>query len=216
MPINQPLIKSVLSGTIGGTQTWSVGLWVTTGIEVTKTQADLNSINNSIGGLFGTHTGDYVTPLFGSSTAVTGCTSYWWPPNATESALVSTPHAITGTGTGSSMPSLLAVVVSLRSSLPGRSGRGRNYLPLTKITAMDATGQISATVCSNLATAWALLIHQIGALHTPLGEPIIPVVTSFTTGGIEDITSVVVNSLADVQHRREDHIAMSTNAHADV
>jgi hypothetical protein len=212
MPIDQDLLKVTFGGLINGVQTWSSGFWCTPGAEGPVTQSDLNRINNDVGVIIGGQAGGFVGNLQGNSTNLRFCRTYHFPPSTSTSDLVSTDHAFTNNGSGDSMPSLLACVASLRSETPGRSGRGRMYLPLTKVAAMDATGQITDTVCTNVAAAWATILSAVDLVDGAFGGLLQAVVASFTTGNVEAITRVVVNSIADIQHRREDQLVATTNA----
>jgi hypothetical protein len=203
------MVKVVLSGTISGTQTWSTGFWLNTA-GATWTQDDLNDANDDWAGLIFTASGSWATLLFGENTTATRVTSYLYAPGAIVSSLISTDFVSSADGSGDSLPSLLAIVASTRSPIPGRSGRGRNYFPLTKASALDADGQLNATSTAALAEGIATMFTNINA-HTVNGiQPIVSVRSVFK-GTSYAVTRVVVNSLVDVQHRREDTIAITTD-----
>ena len=208
------MVKCVLSGTISGTQTWSTGMWLDTS-GATWTQDDLNDANAQWAGYFASATGSYVSTLFGSTTKVLALTSYLFAPGAIVSSLISVEAAVTGNGSGDSLPSLCSIVVSTRSQIPGRSGRGRNYLPCTKVGALDGTGQLADTTCGTVATGWAGIMTNINS-HTVNGiNPVVAVRSTFK-GTSYAISRVVVNSLVDVQHRREDSVPTTTDVSHDV
>jgi hypothetical protein len=202
--LNQGAVKIVLSGTIYGSQTWSCGLWAEAVGVSDWTQTQLNDVATAL-----------VTPAFGGGTMFTrlnvtavtlnGLTLYTYPTGNLTAAKVSVKQPLPYTGTGTDgLPSLLACVVSLRSGTPGRSGRGRIYLPCTKALVMDTTGQITTTILSDVANNAKALIDDINATPTPGSESLRVAVASFTTGDMFPIESIHVNSMVDIQHRRED------------
>ena len=104
---------------------------------------------------------------------------------------------IPGTSTSSALPADVAIVVSLRSPVANRTGRGRFYLPQPTTDALTAVGRLDETaqqaIVDALLEAWA----QANAA----GEN--PVIYSRTQRATREITSFNVGDLFDTQRRRE-------------
>lgn len=107
---------------------------------------------------------------------------------------------ISGTAVGNSLPTDCAIVVSLRTLLANRRGRGRFYLPpfvadiiLTDDGRVTPTGQ--STITGELTTAWSNYVAT--------GTPVVYSRTGRTT---QPITSYDVGDLFDTQRGRQDRI----------
>lgn len=107
---------------------------------------------------------------------------------------------IDGTAAGDAMPGDVAIVVSLRTALANRRGRGRFYLPQPAVSMCTATGKVepaSITALINaLGAAWAT--YNAGG-H-------VPVVYSRASRSTQQITSFNIGDLFDTQRRRENDI----------
>lgn len=107
-----------------------------------------------------------------------------------------------GVATGNSLPNDVALVVSLRTNLANRRGRGRFYLPSLVATTLTAAGRLDPTaqqsIVDSLANAWNG--------YTGVGDP---VVYSRTQRTIEDVISFDVGDLFDTQRRRENKVSQS-------
>lgn len=111
---------------------------------------------------------------------------------------------VVGGGGGGVMPNEVALCMSLRSGLTGRSTRGRVYVP--GIPSTVVTGNvINSTFTSAMLTAWNALIP----LATSAGFPWCVLSretnnTVRTTGVLFEITSVIlVDDIVDSQRRRK-------------
>lgn len=107
-----------------------------------------------------------------------------------------TDMSLAGTDGGNSLPQDTSIVISLRSGLSGRKGRGRMYLPAPGAGDLSAVGELAgATIVilnDALAAAW-------GAVN-PAGEQ--PVVFSRTTGLVQPIQRWGIGTVFDRQKRR--------------
>jgi len=111
----------------------------------------------------------------------------------------------TGGVAGEAAPNNCTMAVSFRTSLSGRSNRGRNYIPC--LTNSQVTGNnIDAGFASDIVDAYANLLFGGGAL--PAGWVWV-VVSRFTgglprvTGTFQEVFSVLVTDLVvDSQRRR--------------
>lgn len=105
---------------------------------------------------------------------------------------------VAGTGASAPLPNQCALVVTLKSGIPGRSNRGRSYLPLGCAGVITGDGQLSAANAQVVATAFA---SMLSAMKTGIA-PIPPVISSSTKSASKPITSVSVDTKFDVQRRR--------------
>lgn len=117
-----------------------------------------------------------------------------------QQALRETTTAITGSVVGDALPAEVALVVSLRTALANRTGRGRFYLPQPAIPILDEDGNL-ADVAQNAIVA-ALTFAFTAANNA--GE--VPVVYSRTARAVRQITSFDVGDILDVQKRRTNNL----------
>lgn len=107
-----------------------------------------------------------------------------------------------GVATGNSLPNDVALVVSLRTALANRRGRGRFYLPSLVATTLTAAGRLDPTAQQNIVDSLANAWNG----YTGVGDP---VVYSRTQRTIEDVISFDVGDLFDTQRRRENKVSQS-------
>lgn len=104
--------------------------------------------------------------------------------------------ALAGAAAGNALPGDVAIVVSLRTALANRSGRGRFYLPQPAASTLAATGILSnaaqTTIANAAENAW-------DGSNTVLN----PVVYSRTRRATVPINTFNVGNLYDTQRRRE-------------
>lgn len=104
---------------------------------------------------------------------------------------------IAGTSEANALPADVAIVVSLRSPVANRTGRGRFYLPQPTTDALTAVGRLDQTAQSTIVDALTAAWTQANAA----GEN--PVIYSRTQRATREITSFNVGDLFDTQRRRE-------------
>ena len=104
---------------------------------------------------------------------------------------------IPGTSESSALPADVAIVVSLRSPVANRTGRGRFYLPQPTTNALTAVGRLDETAQSTIVDALTAAWTQANAA----GEN--PVIYSRTQRATREINSFNVGDLFDTQRRRE-------------
>lgn len=123
------------------------------------------------------------------------------PLNGQQLELAEQTVNVPGTAAGNALPADVAIVVSLRTALANRRGRGRFYLPQPAASSLAATGKIAAAGITNLANALqsAWVTYNLGG-H-------VPVVYSRTNRSVQAITSINIGDLYDTQRRRENAIA---------
>ena len=104
---------------------------------------------------------------------------------------------IPGSAEANALPADVAIVVSLRSPVANRTGRGRFYLPQPTTDALTAVGRLDETAQSTIVDALLAAWTQANAA----GEN--PVIYSRTQRATREITSFNVGDLFDTQRRRE-------------
>jgi len=104
---------------------------------------------------------------------------------------------IPGTSESSALPADVAIVVSLRSPVANRTGRGRFYLPQPTTNALTAVGRLDETAQDTIVDALLAAWTQANAA----GEN--PVIYSRTQRATREINSFNVGDLFDTQRRRE-------------
>lgn len=117
-----------------------------------------------------------------------------------QQALRETVTNIVGTAVGNAQPAEVALVVSLRTALANRTGRGRFYLPQPAANTLDTDGNLIAAAQSGIVGA----LESAWATSNAAGES--PVVYSRTARATRAITSFDVGDLFDVQTRRQNSL----------
>lgn len=111
-----------------------------------------------------------------------------------------TGQVIVGVAAGSPMPADTSPIVSLRSALPQRTGRGRFYLPQPAASQTTATGRVLADliadVDSSLAAAWTTYNSASDR----------PVLYSRTFRVTRNLVSWDIGDLYGCQSRRENKV----------
>lgn len=120
-----------------------------------------------------------------------------------QQSLRETTTALAGTAVGGSLPPEVALVVSLRTPLANRSGRGRFYLPTLAASAAAADGTVDAAAQAAIVAA----LESAWATANSAGET--PVVYSRTNRSVQAITTFNVGDLFDVQTRRQNSLTES-------
>lgn len=115
-----------------------------------------------------------------------------------------------GGGTPVTLPPQAAVVVSLRTTTPGGSGRGRIYWPALGAT-LNSTGRLTSPTTDTVATGFKTYFASVrGALATAF--PLIGfdlAVRSKTTRTTPHVVRLQVGNIIDTQRRRRDAIRES-------
>lgn|SRR2546425_155965 len=115
-------------------------------------------------------------------------------------ARVDTGQIIIGTAAFTAMPADVALVVSLRTDLPQRSGRGRFYLPQPSTAESTAAGRVQTSFIGDLMAA---LTAAWAGYNTAVDRPVI---YGRTSRGIRNIVSFNIGDLFDTQRRRENKV----------
>lgn len=110
---------------------------------------------------------------------------------------------IPGAAAAAALPGEVALVVSLRTPLANRSGRGRFYLPAPAVNAASGDGRVLNAAQTDIVAA----LEAAWATANAAGEN--PVVYSRTLRSVQSITSFNVGDLFDVQTRRQNSLTES-------
>jgi hypothetical protein len=213
MPYPSGTIKTVIGGTLPGGEVFAFG-WQNRAVGV-STQTDLNMVNGQTNAaLANNFLTTSVKALFSTQVVFTRVTNYLYTGGSSASLVsVSTP-SIAGTSAVAGMPNQCAVVVTLETGVPGRSNRGRAYLPPVNVGLINAgTVQLSSATCTTLANAFASMLT---ALHDDSSPNGVPAVASALKGAIRDITAVRVDSIIDTQRRRRNKLVPQASIEASV
>lgn len=132
-----------------------------------------------------------------SATRITAVDGYYYSGGSTKSSFVGHEDvSIAGSGTAS-LPPQVACCVSLLTGLPGRSRRGRSYLPYTKVTNLGNTPvQITQAVTAQIASSFAAVLNRGPAVGWQ------PVVVSDMLALSTVVDSVRVDSKLDTMRSR--------------
>ena len=128
---------------------------------------------------------------------------YVWPSTVAQFQAQTLLTANPGTLAVNGSPIDTALVVSLRSQVPGRSGRGRMYLPYHG-GCLPASGLTSGTPYTTYATAVKALFTSVAGYSSYA-----PIVASRTHGTWQPPSAILCDNKPDVQRRRENRLLPS-------
>nr|CRY97351.1 hypothetical protein [uncultured prokaryote] len=203
------VIRLVASGALPGGDIWTSGFWLNN--ITTPVQADTDAAAASLAVNWKTMWLAIANQLYEGAT-FTKATAYGYAVTGGPAAVTSevpVTGAVGNIDSGGS-PVDTCAVASLRTAQPGRSFRGRMYLPYHSSVGAD-TGQLGSGDCSLRSGAAAAMLTQT-ATDTGTVPSVISVVRSVSTA----ITYVSVDSIPDVQRRRENKLVAITNSIAAV
>lgn len=113
-----------------------------------------------------------------------------------------------GGGVTLTMPTQVAVAVSLQTDYPGPLGRGRFYLPGPPTGALQADGTLTNAQRDNIATRAQAFVQAINSgVATLNGSPRVAVasggsITRGIAGAVRVVTQIKVGRRLDIQRRR--------------
>lgn len=194
-------------GTIGNpAQTWSFGLRVPT--PTLSSQANLDDLALALtNGSCRAHAAIMLNNCGGNLTTIDGVSIYQYAtlpgPAVAQSGHNFAPQIV---GQADNMPSEVALVVTLLSGRPGSSNRGRIYLPMTKVSSLEQSGQVSQASLTALGDAVTDVLADVNNSLANLGFANDVSIVSVTKGTAVKVTSILIDSKADAQRRREDKI----------
>lgn len=173
--------------------------WSDTSVSIDTSQANAVAWAEALydGAVAGTGWASMTTPGVGIDRVTTGEITV---ATGQQQSLRETVTNLVGTAAGDALPAEVALVVSLRTPLANRRGRGRFYLPQPAASTLAADGTLDPAVQGSLADALA----AAWAAANGAGEN--PVVYSRTSRAVQAITSFDVGDVFDVQTRRQNSL----------
>lgn len=113
---------------------------------------------------------------------------------------------LVGTGT-TRMPLQTSIVVSLVTTWPGASGRGRLYWPLTSATLLTGSHRLATSSVDGIADGMETFLSGVeNAIETTAGAAPLAV-WSRKNLGMHAVIKLRVGNIPDVQRRRRDTLA---------
>lgn len=209
-------VRLVLSGTNGGGNGWSTGVWMLTNdaVDATELGSWVTTLQPLIWPTFNGGSSGQWGRLTSSSTRLTDLRAYYHASfTARASAVGEITHSgITGAG-ADAVPYTCAVVASLRTALSGRSYRGRMYCPADG--AALTQHQFAAADTDYVANGIHALFGVLNSSTLAGSNPLVCVGSRKMNFGTI-VTSITVDSLPDVQRRREDKVTARSASQVNV
>lgn len=202
MPIPLNHSRNVVFGTLPGGEIFNWSLWAdrapaSAAAANDQAQGIANAFKNTAGPV------NAVRPekLLGSDANYVGVKTYAYTGGTAASFVgVGTIGVAGNSGASQVLPDQLALVVTLRTALAGRSHTGRIYLPITKWN-LSSQGQMAKAETDGLAAWFAAFLTAANTSLTGVSGNHM-VVASQKLGTSQSITSVTVDTKIDVQRRR--------------
>lgn len=200
-------IRYRLVGTLTASQTWSIGVSLVTEESPSAAQlATWNAATHSAVSTWWNATGG----PGGFNQAVVKLTAVYagFYPAGSSVATVTSDVAITalsGAGETQCQPAQTALVVTLKTGLATRRGRGRFYLPATGVTVSSSTLLMTTPTTSNVAIAAADFLTSLAGV-TLISEPTVLSIAVPGDFPPSPVQTVQVDSVLDTQRRRRDKI----------
>lgn len=160
-------------GVLPSGESWSVRIHFLSGASVTAVEGDWHTafgaawdtIANPLKAIYPT-----ATVYEGTKTEALSLVTLAGPPPVDKlraTAIAATAASIAGTSANPALPDQNCILVSLRSTLPGKVNMGRVRLPAPDQT-LVTTGSISSTVAGHVSTAInGVFTSMLAAGHTP-------------------------------------------------
>lgn len=194
MAIPANVARVVIGGSVAGGEEWSTGFWLSSGADA---QTILNAIDNEAIEPFWNTIKSFVWDSFHLD--YIKVYAYKAGGNVA-SSMAMKAETLTGTLTGTGSPFSTALVATLLSAVPGRSGRGRMYLPYH--LAFGDTGHSDGTAPNTLGGAVNTMLSTIRGN----ADGLTPVIVSRTHSTATPITAVRMDDLPDSQRRRDESL----------
>lgn len=191
-----PLYQHRFLGHTADGDNWMYSWWATSNRNLVDAQAAAVAWNAALwaGATAGNGLEDHVTAQVGNNSVTTVTVDVL---TGLQSARVDTAQAIVGVAAGNALPADVALVVSLRTGLANRRGRGRFYLPQPAASNLTTNGRVLADFITDLSASLQ------AAWDTYNTATDIPVVYSRTARATQPITSFDIGNLYDTQRGRE-------------
>jgi hypothetical protein len=194
--MNMVLYQHRFLGHTADGDNWMYSWWATSNRSLVDAQAAAVAWNAALwaGATAGNGLEDHVTAEVGNDSVTTVTIDVL---TGLQSARLDTAQSIDGVAAGNALPADVALVVSLRTGLANRRGRGRFYLPQPAASQLTTNGRVLADFVTDLG---ASLEAAWTAYNTATD---IPVVYSRTSRSTQPITTFDIGNLYDTQRGRE-------------
>lgn len=189
-----------MQGLAPGAEVWQTGLSVIAS-PLPGTQAALQTDCDALEPFLNTFWNS-LKPHVYSFFSYTGIKMYAYSGAATRASLQAQTLRTANAGSlvANSSPIDTALVASLRTAVPGRSGRGRMYLPCH-----DVVGPSAGCFVGSASADYALAVKNLADAIAGYSSYAVAVV-SRTTSNWELVRKVICDNRPDVQRRRENKI----------
>lgn len=203
-----PHIRATIRGVLPGAEIWTCSLHFRYDDGITINDTLLQGVANAVRTDTQTWFGVGGTGL-ASNTSFTRVDVYDIRANgkAVQQAFAEATATTTGQGTGV-LPNQCTVVCSLRTGLPGRSRRGRLYLP-TLAVPIEQGSLMGTTLQTSIATAAESWLDGFTALLVSATTFRLCIASGVGNGANTPVTSIQIGQVVDTQRRRSN--ALSEN-----
>jgi hypothetical protein len=187
------LFRHVASGTYPGGEVWSFTLHTQGAPTATVAEAAFVTATAALwtGKLDG---------VISTQISMTGCsTASIDPLTGKQITRLADVVARPGVAVGEPLPAQVALVISMRSDLATRAGRGRFYLPPLDVSS-TASGKVAAGKLTTVVTAVKAMLDSL------IGAGLQPVLYGKTTHLSTTVTKFDVGNVWDTQRRRRDKL----------
>lgn len=195
------IYKSTVSGTFTAGDVWNTDFHMSSVNNLATVHAAATTFINNL--CTGT-----MNAMWPSDVSVTNImTNQLDPITGKQVAQTSSALAQTGTGAGGKPSPRDCVLLSLRTALPQKSGRGRMFLPSVDASHYTSTGRLVQADMTTIANA-------VGPLLTTLAATAPVVIFHRKVLGFDVVVQVKVPDLAATQRRRTNKDAVVYASHA--
>jgi hypothetical protein len=194
------IYQHTLSGTFSAGDVWNTTLH-------TSSVNSLSSVHTAFTTAMNTFfSGTYNAMLPTDVSATQTLTNQLDPVTAKNVAQQTTAISQTGTGAGGKPSPRDCVLLSLRTALPQKKGRGRMFLPSVDASHYTATGRLVQADMQTIATGFAAVLTTLLGTATPI-------IFHKNILGFDVIIAVKVPDLAATQRRRTNKDAITYMSH---
>lgn len=210
MAIPDFAVKVVFLGALPGGESWSTSFWLS--VDHALAQTDLTNTLQEVDTAFAAGGGAYAGLKLVNPAQVTIATLLGYQYQGGTKAAVQAQYASTyvpGSVTADK-PNQTALVCSLRTGMPGRSHRGRMYLPFLS----GSMGNNGLTSSANVLTIAQGLATSFGTINgSGFGKVC---VCSQSRSAMFPINQVIADHVLDTQRRRRDKLVDNAPSKANV
>lgn len=203
-------------GTVAGGETWSVGMWFwMTGLTAGTTQAQADQAATDAHGFFKTRLWTGSLQATNPPAIALTNTRFHLYEAAIATASGQFIDVASAGSSASASAAYQALCVSLYSTIAGRSGRGRMYLPFCTGGLSTATCQLAAAPAGQMTAFKNYMSDMNSHVWALPGAPgAVPSVVSRTHATQAGITHMRIDSKPDTQHGRTKRMAAAFTATA--